>query len=196
MNFPLVGIDCCKDKSHPATVSTFRLDKYEVTVGRFRKFVQAWDGGWRPAGGAGRHTYLAGGKDLVDSSAPGSYETGWNPAWNAQLAGDEANWDLNLACDASEYTWTPSPGANERHPVNCVTWYEAYAFCAWDGGFLPSEAEWNYASAGGSEQRVYPWSSPPTSTDIDCSYANFSVTQPSGSCHSGTNDVRDRVTKG
>ncbi|MCX5746586.1 MAG: hypothetical protein NT062_29265, partial [Proteobacteria bacterium] len=32
------------DPSYGATVSTFRLDKYEVTVGRFRQFVAAGQG--------------------------------------------------------------------------------------------------------------------------------------------------------
>jgi formylglycine-generating enzyme required for sulfatase activity len=40
-----------------------------------------------------------------------------------------------------------------------VNWWEAYAFCIWDGGFLPSEAEWEYAAAGGRQQREYPWGS-------------------------------------
>jgi len=36
---------------------------------------------------------------------------------------------------------------------------QSHAFCIWDGGFLAGEAEWNYAAAGGSEQRSYPWGS-------------------------------------
>src|SRR5258706_450328 len=38
--------------NYPATVSAFRLDKYEVTVGRFRKFLAAYPGS-QPAAGSG-----------------------------------------------------------------------------------------------------------------------------------------------
>jgi formylglycine-generating enzyme required for sulfatase activity len=48
-------------------------------------------------------------------------------------------------------------GANEALPINCVHWYDAFQFCAWDGGWLPTEAEWEMAAAGGAENRRYPW---------------------------------------
>jgi formylglycine-generating enzyme required for sulfatase activity len=50
-------------------------------------------------------------------------------------------------------TWTASVGGNENLPINGVNWWESYAFCIWDGGFLPSEAEWESAAAGGDQQR-------------------------------------------
>jgi formylglycine-generating enzyme required for sulfatase activity len=82
--------------------------------------------------------------------------------------------DDRLGCALGGYvTWTPSPGSTETFPIACVDWYTAMAFCIWDGGFLPSEAEWNYAAAGGDEQRVYPWSNPPSSAEIDCAHANY-----------------------
>ena len=43
------------------------------------------------------------------------------------------------------------------HPVNCVDWNQATAFCKWIGGRLPTEEEREYVASGGSEGRTYPW---------------------------------------
>jgi formylglycine-generating enzyme required for sulfatase activity len=143
-----------------AKISGFRLDKYDVTVGRFRQFQAAWNNGsgYLPPAGSGKHTHLNNGQGLVDVGSPAdagtTYETGWLSAYDANVAPTNAN----LACNTGyDETWTAAPGTKENLPVNCVNWYEAYAFCIWDGGFLPSEAEYGYAEAGGSDQRMYPW---------------------------------------
>jgi sulfatase modifying factor 1 len=171
-------------EADPATVSDFKLDTYLVTVGRFRQFVSAWNGGagWLPPAGSGKHTHLNGGQGLSDVGAAvdggAVYELGW-------LASDDSNiapTNADLTCDPEWATWTPSAAGNENLPINCVNWYESYAFCIWDGGFLPSEAEWEYAAAGGSQQREYPWGSTAPGTtnqyailgdgNQDCYYPN------------------------
>lgn len=140
------------DMTYAASVSAFGLDRYELTVGRFRAFVDAFPGS-HPNKGDGAHPRIAG--------------SGWMATW--PLAADKATLlqqldDTNIC---PKHNWTDAAGAAENDPINCLTWYEVFAFCAWDNGRLPTEAEWNFAASGGGDQRVYPWSAPPSSATVD-----------------------------
>jgi formylglycine-generating enzyme required for sulfatase activity len=178
-------------KADPATISTYALDKYEVTVARFREYVKYLEnGGTPPAAGSGKHTHLNGGKGLADSGKAGAFESGWDASWNSKIpsgAGATAKWKALLTpkssggAGCSVYgSFSDTPGKNDQLPITCTSWYESYAFCIWDGGFLPSEAEWKYAAAGGDEQREYPWGTAAPGSDNE--YAIYDCCYPSGQC--------------
>jgi len=148
----------------PAEVAPFSLDAFEVTVGRFRRFVDQYPSS-RPEHGQGANTH-------------GENRTGWDSAWDELLPSTQE--DLVAELNSREFcpggaTWTDDVTAYDDRPMNCVTWFEAAAFCIWDHGRLPTEAEWNFAASGGDEQRVFPWSSTPDDQVIDDTYAVYTL---------------------
>jgi formylglycine-generating enzyme required for sulfatase activity len=150
------GIDFVDD-GHPATVTDFRLDRYPVTVGRFRAFVEA---------GGGVQTSLPATRD---GAKPGIYDSGWHHDWKGFVLPRTASLVTELHCH-DDATWTDAPGENEHLPIVCVDWFEAMLFCIWDGGRLPTETEYAYAQSGGDEQRYYPWSKQPL---LDATHAVY-----------------------
>ncbi|MBN1607002.1 MAG: formylglycine-generating enzyme family protein [Polyangiaceae bacterium] len=160
------GVSCCESllvsggafernpggsPAYEAEVDDFCLDRFEVTVGRFRKFVAAYDA-WRSAGhpeqSEGQHPQIGAG-------------SGWKAEYDAMLPDRAVQLTGSSRLDPGDayQTWSDDVGtaAAERLPVNSVSWYEAFAFCIWDGGGLATEAEWQYAAQGGDLNRNYPW---------------------------------------
>lgn len=83
-------------------------------------------------------------------------------------------------CDELNLTGTELPGqaafrqdpscnwarpGRQAHPMNCVNWRQAAAFCRWAIKELPTEAQWERA-ARGSEGRLFPWGAEAPTCDL------------------------------
>jgi formylglycine-generating enzyme required for sulfatase activity len=136
------------------TVGDFLMDSNLVTVARFRRF---WNAG-HPA-----------------PSSPIRYPGG-TLTWSGPVNLPSVRPLYGGTCNFDPAGRDP---ALEQHPLNCVDWNTAQAFCVWDGGRLPTEAEWEYAARGRNvpglpSPRSFPWGNTIPSA-MPCDLAHFNA---------------------
>jgi formylglycine-generating enzyme required for sulfatase activity len=113
-----------------ATIPTFVMDRYEYTVARYRA-----------------------------ARARGFAPPDAGPLNNFEPVTLDTN-DLTRAC-----TWNEALDGSslfpeqEALPLSCVSWLTAQALCRFDGGFLPSVAQREYAASAAEREweSTYPW---------------------------------------
>lgn len=132
--------------SRTVWVDEFEIAKYAVTNAEFSAFVSE-TGYITDAENYGWSFVFKGFVDQVTEKKKVSGVAQTAPWW---LAIEGANW--------------ANPFGNSQtfedlldHPVVHVSHNDAQAFCVWARCRLPTEAQWEKASRGGSEQKLYPW---------------------------------------
>lgn len=136
-----------KNETEPRRVSIARgfwLGKTEVTVGQWRRFVEEV-----------RHK-----TDAEKRGEAWCFSNGIKPwSWVKGKSWRDPNW--------------PGVSLRDDHPVACISWNDAKAFCEWlnrtqkdklPDGYefrLPGEAEWEYAARGGLEGTKFSWGDRP-----------------------------------
>lgn len=131
----VMGDDAGEDDEKPAhrvDLDDFYLGKTEVTMGQYAKFLA-----WIRSSGHD-HAFCHPNEPAGKDHRPALAEP-WARAFS---------WESDAP-----------PAGCENLPVVLVDWYDAYAYCRWAGGALPSEAQWEKAASfdpAGAKRR-FPW---------------------------------------
>ena len=130
----------------PVHVDPFWIDAHPVTNDEFAEFVKA----------TGYKTE--------------SESFGWSFVFQSNLSPDRYSQFVEDTVLAAQW-WCKVPGADwlhpddpdstleglQNHPVIHVSWTDAEAYAEWAGKRLPTEAEFEYAQRGGTEQLLFWW---------------------------------------
>jgi len=126
-------------------VKDFYLDRHEVTIGQYEKFLEALP-------------KIENWKTLLPPTTVGTQSTigdleppEWNDILNRARKGDKYNGQIRITRDT---------------PVFFVNYASAYAYAKWKKRRLPTTNEWLRA-ASGNDRRPYPWGTNPDASGIN-----------------------------
>ena len=79
-------------------------------------------------------------ESCVEAKACAAAEREWDlRAAHVEPAANPAAGEVAQQCNSGQ-------AGREGHPINCVNFEQAQGYCAWRGGRLPSQVEWEYAA--------------------------------------------------